>query len=47
MTRLAVSLDRFGGWGEHTITLPDTPAGWQDDFTGRPSAPARSASPTS
>jgi (1->4)-alpha-D-glucan 1-alpha-D-glucosylmutase len=36
MTRLAVSLNRFGGWGEHTITLPDSPAGWVDTFTGRP-----------
>ena len=35
MTRLAVSLDRFGGWGEHTVTLPDAPDGWSDAFTGR------------
>jgi (1->4)-alpha-D-glucan 1-alpha-D-glucosylmutase len=35
MTRLAVSLDRFGGWGEHTITLPDSPGGWLDTFTDR------------
>ena len=43
MTRLAVSLERFGGWGEHTVALPDHPAGWVDAFTGRRcSAGARS-----
>ncbi|WP_250445141.1 malto-oligosyltrehalose synthase [Actinotalea sp. C106] len=31
-TRLALSLDRLGGWGEHTVTLP---AGrWRDVLTG-------------
>ncbi len=35
MTRLAVSLNRFGGWGEHTISLPEAPDGWSEVFTGR------------
>lgn len=32
-TRLPVTLHRFGGWGEHTVTLPDRP--WRDLLTGR------------
>lgn len=35
MTRLSVSLERFGGWGEHTVTLPDSDTGWVDVLTGR------------
>ena len=32
-TRLALALDRLGGWGEHTVVLP---AGtWRDELTGR------------
>lgn len=32
-TRLALALDRIGGWGEHTVALP---AGrWHDALTGR------------
>lgn len=31
-TRLGIELDRLGGWGEHTVTLP---AGvWRDELTG-------------
>jgi (1->4)-alpha-D-glucan 1-alpha-D-glucosylmutase len=31
-TRLGIELDRLGGWGEHTVTLP---AGdWRDALTG-------------
>jgi (1->4)-alpha-D-glucan 1-alpha-D-glucosylmutase len=36
MTRLAASLERFGGWAEHTVTLPDAAEGWVDELTGRP-----------
>ena len=32
-TRLALSLERRGGWGEHTIVLPD--GAWHDALTGR------------
>ncbi len=32
-TRLALSLARFGGWGEHTVALPD--GDWHDALTGR------------
>jgi (1->4)-alpha-D-glucan 1-alpha-D-glucosylmutase len=32
-TRLPVALDRHGGWGEHTLALPDGP--WRDELTGR------------
>jgi (1->4)-alpha-D-glucan 1-alpha-D-glucosylmutase len=32
-TRLAVSLDRYGGWQDHTVTLPDVV--WCDVLTGR------------
>lgn len=32
-TRLALALDRLGGWGEHTVVLPE--GRWQDVFTGR------------
>jgi (1->4)-alpha-D-glucan 1-alpha-D-glucosylmutase len=32
-TRLAVSLDRYGGWQDHTVTLPD--GVWCDVLTGR------------
>jgi (1->4)-alpha-D-glucan 1-alpha-D-glucosylmutase len=35
MTRLPVSLDRFGGWGEHTVSLPESDTGWRDLLTGR------------
>ncbi len=35
MTRLSVSLERFGGWGEHTVALPDAENGWVDELTGR------------
>jgi len=36
VTRLPVALARHGGWGEHTLTLPDAPDGaWQDVLTGR------------
>ncbi|NTW38603.1 MAG: malto-oligosyltrehalose synthase [Cellulomonadaceae bacterium] len=32
-TRLALALDRLGGWGNHTVALP---AGtWRDELTGR------------
>ncbi len=31
-TRLPVSLERHGGWGEHTLTLPE--GTWRDAFTG-------------
>jgi (1->4)-alpha-D-glucan 1-alpha-D-glucosylmutase len=34
-TRLSVSLERFGGWGEHTVSLPEAPSGWVDVLTGR------------
>ncbi|MEJ2578098.1 MAG: malto-oligosyltrehalose synthase [Kineosporiaceae bacterium] len=43
LTRLPVALERHGGWGEHTLTLP---AGtWQDVLTGRtlPEGPCRLA----
>jgi len=33
VTRLALALDRLGGWGEHTVVLPD--GGWHDTLTGR------------
>ena len=32
VTRLAVALERLGGWGEHTVVLPD--GIWQDRLTG-------------
>ena len=32
-TRLALSLERLGGWGEHTVVLPDEI--WLDVLTGR------------
>ena len=32
-TRLPVALARHGGWGEHTVTLPD--GTWTDRLTGR------------
>jgi (1->4)-alpha-D-glucan 1-alpha-D-glucosylmutase len=35
MTRLSVSLERFGGWGEHTVALPEAEDGWVDELTGR------------
>ena len=35
MTRLSLSLKRFGGWAEHTVTLPESEAGWTDELTGR------------
>jgi (1->4)-alpha-D-glucan 1-alpha-D-glucosylmutase len=35
MTRLSVSLDRFGGWGDHSVTLPDSAGGWVDSLTRR------------
>ncbi|WP_432570373.1 malto-oligosyltrehalose synthase [Kineococcus sp. SYSU DK005] len=31
-TRLPVSLERLGGWGEHTLSLPE--GTWRDAFTG-------------
>ena len=33
VTRLAVALDRLGGWGAHTVVLPE--GRWQDVLTGR------------
>src|SRR5690606_20383259 len=33
VTRLALSLERLGGWGEHTVVLP--PGSWRDELTGR------------
>ncbi|GII97962.1 maltooligosyl trehalose synthase [Sediminihabitans luteus] len=33
-TRLATTLARLGGWGEHTVVLPDAPHGWHDLLTG-------------
>jgi len=33
VTRLALSLERLGGWGEHTVVLPD--GRWRDELTGR------------
>ncbi|MDT0164839.1 malto-oligosyltrehalose synthase [Actinotalea sp. AC32] len=32
-TRLALALDRLGGWGEHTVALPEGP--WRDALSGR------------
>lgn len=32
-TRAALSLDRLGGWGEHSATLPE--GAWRDTLTGR------------
>ena len=32
-TRLALALERLGGWGEHTVVLPD--GHWRDVLTGR------------
>jgi (1->4)-alpha-D-glucan 1-alpha-D-glucosylmutase len=32
-TRLPVALDRHGGWGEHTLALPE--GTWRDELTGR------------
>ena len=33
VTRLALALERLGGWGEHTVALPD--GRWLDVLTGR------------
>lgn len=33
VTRLALSLERLGGWGEHSVVLP--PGSWRDELTGR------------
>ncbi|MCU1431563.1 MAG: treY [Actinotalea sp.] len=33
VTRLALSLERLGGWGEHTLALPE--GTWTDVLTGR------------
>lgn len=33
VTRMPVALDRRGGWGEHTVTLPE--GRWRDLLTGR------------
>jgi (1->4)-alpha-D-glucan 1-alpha-D-glucosylmutase len=33
VTRLAVSLGRYGGWQDHTVTLPE--GLWCDELTGR------------
>ncbi len=33
-TRLSATLDRLGGWADHTVTLPDGP--WYDLLTGSP-----------
>ncbi len=33
ITRMPVALDRRGGWGEHTVTLPE--GRWRDLLTGR------------
>jgi (1->4)-alpha-D-glucan 1-alpha-D-glucosylmutase len=33
-TRLAVTLERYGGWGDDTVALP--PGEWADVLTGRP-----------
>ncbi|GIG29979.1 malto-oligosyltrehalose synthase [Cellulomonas marina] len=33
-TRLAHAVDRLGGWGEHTVALPE--GDWVDVLTGRP-----------
>jgi (1->4)-alpha-D-glucan 1-alpha-D-glucosylmutase len=33
VTRLAVSLARYGGWQEHTVFVPD--GAWRDVLTGR------------
>ncbi|HWS58589.1 MAG TPA: malto-oligosyltrehalose synthase [Actinotalea sp.] len=40
-TRLALALDRLGGWGSHAVALPDGP--WHDVLTGRdvPGGPVR------
>lgn len=32
-TRLAAAVDRLGGWGDHTVALPD--GAWHDALTGR------------
>ncbi len=32
-TRLPVALERHGGWGEHTLALPE--GAWRDELTGR------------
>jgi (1->4)-alpha-D-glucan 1-alpha-D-glucosylmutase len=32
VTRLPVSLARLGGWGDHTVVLPE--GGWRDELTG-------------
>ena len=32
-TRLAVSVDRLGGWADHTVAVPD--GAWRDVLTGR------------
>lgn len=33
VTRLALALERLGGWGEHTVVLPE--GAWGDALTGR------------
>ncbi len=33
VTRLALALERLGGWGEHTLVLPE--GTWRDALTGR------------
>jgi len=33
VTRLALALERLGGWGEHTVVLPE--GVWRDVLTGR------------
>lgn len=33
VTRLALALERLGGWGEHTVVLPE--GEWRDALTGR------------
>lgn len=32
-TRLALALERLGGWGDHTVALPE--GGWHDALSGR------------
>lgn len=39
-TRLARSMERYGGWQEHSVTLPAAPtAGWRCAFSGHTFAP--------
>jgi (1->4)-alpha-D-glucan 1-alpha-D-glucosylmutase len=33
VTRLALALERLGGWGEHTVVLPE--GEWRDVLSGR------------